>query len=175
MTAEDLMADPVSNTRTELVAGHLLVHEPSGYQHGDVAARLLIAIGSHVHAHGLGRVLAAETGFTLSRAPDTVRAPDVAFIRWARVPTTALTGYPEFAPDLAVEVVSPSDRTDEVVSKTGDWLRAGARLVWIVNPRRRIAQVYRADGTDVLVTDADALDGEDVLPGLRIPLAAMID
>lgn len=175
MTAEDLMANPVPNKCTELVAGQLLVREPPGYQHGDVAARLLVAIGAHVYAQKLGRVLAAETGFTLFRNPDTVRAPDVAFIRSDRVPATPLLTYPEFAPDLAVEVLSPSDRAGRVLSKVGDWLDAGARLVWVVDPLRRVARVYRADGTEAAVGADASLDGEDVVPGLRIHLADMLD
>ncbi|MDZ7632684.1 MAG: Uma2 family endonuclease [Gemmatimonadaceae bacterium] len=175
MTAEDLLANPVPNMCTELVAGHILVREPPGYQHGDVAARLLVAIGTFAYAHKLGRVLAAESGFTLFRNPDTVRAPDVAFIRADRVPDRDLHTYPEFAPDLAVEVLSPSDRAGKVLSKVGDWIDAGARLVWVVDPVRRLARVYRADGSESLLSADDALDGEDVLPGLVIPIAKMID
>ncbi len=175
MTAEDLMANPVPNKCTELVAGQILVREPPGYRHGDVAARLIIAIGMHVKAHALGRVLAAETGFTLFRNPDTVRAPDVAFIRSERVPTNAPKGYPEFAPDLAVEVLSPSDRAGKVLAKVGDWIDAGTRLVWIVDPERRVARVYRADGTQATLTATDTLDGEDVLPGFSALLSELID
>lgn len=175
MTAEDLQANPVPNKCTELVAGHILVREPPGFLHGDVAARLLIAIGTHVNARRLGRVLAAETGFTLFRNPDTVRAPDVAFVRTERIPAQPMYTYPEFAPDLAVEVLSISDRAGKVLSKVGDWLDAGARLVWIVDPVRRLARVYRADGTVTSLSADETLDGEDVLPELRIPLADMID
>jgi Uma2 family endonuclease len=175
MTAEDLMANPVPNMCTELVAGHILVREPPGYRHGDVAARLLIAIGTYVYAHNLGRVLAAETGFTVRRRPDTVRAPDVAFIRSERVPAKPLLTYPEFAPDLAVEVLSPSDRAGRTLSKVGDWLDGGARLVWVVDPERRVARVYRSDGTEANLTADDSLEGEDVVPGLSIRLADMLD
>jgi Uma2 family endonuclease len=175
MTAEDLMANPVPNMCTELVAGHMLVREPPGYRHGYVAARLLVAIANHAIDHRLGMALAAETGFTLFRNPDTVRAPDVAFIRTARLPDSATRGYPEFAPDLAVEVLSPSDRAGRVLSKVGDWIDAGSRLVWVVDPERRHARVYRADGTETSVDPDGVLDGEDVLPGLRIRLADMID
>lgn len=175
MTAEDLMANPVPNKCTELVAGHMLVREPPGYRHGDVAARLLIAIGTYVYAHKVGRVLAAETGFTVRRKPDTVRAPDVAFIRSERVPVTPLVTYPEFAPDLAVEVLSPSDRTGRVLAKVGDWLDGGARLVWVVDPERRVARVYRADGTVQSLAVDDSFDGEDVVPGLSIRLVDMLD
>jgi len=175
MTAEDLLANPVPNKCTELVAGHILVREPPGYRHGAVAAQLLVAIAVHVKSRGLGRVLAAETGFTLFRNPDTVRAPDVAFIRTERVPATPPIGCAEFAPDLTVEVLSPSDRVGRVLAKVGDWIEAGARLVWIVDPEKRVARVYRADGTQASLTADDALDGEDVLPGFSARVADMID
>ena len=175
MTAEDLMANPVPNKRTELVAGHILVREPPGYRHGYVASQLLIAVATHVRAHTLGHVLAAETGFTLFRNPDTVRAPDVAFISTARVPSPMPRGYAELAPDLAVEVLSPSDRAGRVLAKVGDWIDAGARLVWIVDPERRVAHVYRADGTQAALTADETLGGEDVLPGFSVRLAEMLD
>jgi len=175
MTAEDLLANPVPNKCTELVAGHILVREPPGYRHGYVAAQLQFAITGHTRQHKLGVVLASETGFTLFRNPDTVRAPDVAFIRTERVPATPPIGYAEFAPDLTVEVLSPSDRVGRVLAKVGDWIEAGARLVWIVDPEKRVARVYRADGTQASLTADDALDGEDVLPGFSARVADMID
>ena len=175
MTAEDLMANPVPNMCTELVKGHILVREPPGYRHGYVGSQLLMAIGTHVRTHQLGHVLAAETGFTLFRNPDTVRAPDVSFIRSERVPSPQPNGYAEFAPDLAVEVLSPSDRTGPMLAKVGDWIDAGARLVWIVDPELRVARVYRADGTQSLLTADDSLDGEDVLPGFSARVSEMID
>jgi Uma2 family endonuclease len=175
MTAEDLMANPVPNKCTELVAGHMLVREPPGYRHGVVAARLLVAIANHATAHSLGVALAAESGFTLFRNPDTVRAPDVAFIRAERMPKKPLIGYPEFAPDLAVEVLSPSDRAGKVLAKVGDWIDAGTRLVWIVDPERCVARVYRADGSIALLNAHDSFDGEDVLPAFSVSISAMID
>lgn len=169
------MANPAENMCTELVAGHILVREPPGYVHGRTAARLLVAIANHVNRHSLGVVLAAESGFTLFRNPDTVRAPDVAFIRAERVPHAPIVTYPEFAPDLAVEVLSPSDRAGKVLAKVGDWIDAGSRLVWVVDPARRIARVHRADGSVVTLSADDSLDGEDVIPGLLVPLREVID
>ena len=175
LTAEDLLANPVPGKCTELVAGRMIVREPPGYRHGYVASQLLITIGTHVRAQKLGHVLAAETGFTLFRNPDTVRAPDVAFVRAERVPSPLPTGYAEFAPDLAVEVLSPSDRAGRVLAKVGDWIDAGALLVWIVDPERRTARVYRADGSQSALTADDTLDGEDVLPGFSVRVAELID
>lgn len=170
MTAEELLRLNLPNKRTELVRGVLVVREPAGYQHGDVAARVLVAIANHVNANRLGRVFAAETGFTLARNPDTVRAPDVAFITTARLPDPAPRGFAELAPDLAVEILSPDDRPGEVLAKVGNWLSAGARLVWVVDPVRVVARVYRADGTESILDETDALRGEDVLPGFEYPL-----
>lgn len=175
MTAEELLELSIPDKCTELVRGRLIVREPPGFQHGDTAARLLVALGNFATATKLGRVLAAETGFTLFRAPDTVRAPDVAFIRTERLPTDRLYGFAEFAPDLVVEVLSPSDRRGKVLEKVTDWRTAGTALVWVVDPVRRIARVYRRDGTEAQLTADDELDGEDVLPGFRVRLADMID
>src|SRR5687768_8101299 len=109
VTADELLHLNLPNKRTELVRGVLIVREPAGYRHGEAALMLTLAIGNFVQAHGLGRVLAAETGFKLESNPDTVRAPDVSFVRRDREPSSK-RGYPAMAPDLAVEVLSPDDR-----------------------------------------------------------------
>lgn len=119
---------------------------------------------------GLGKISMAETGFLVSRAPDTVRAPDLAFVSKARLPTERVTGWGTVIPDLVVEVVSPSDRATEVREKVEDWLRAGVRLVWVVYPSVRTVDVYRP-GSDVRVLgEADVLEGEDVVPGFSLPV-----
>lgn len=177
MTAEQLLTYYAPDKRTELVRGRLVVREPAGYEHGVVAGRVYGTLWTFLQRdresrsaeHPLGELLAAETGFTLQRSPDTVRAPDVAFVSWHRRPS-AVRGFAELAPDLAVEVRSPDDRTGDVVAKVGDWLRAGSLLVWVLDPMRRAAQVYRADGAVSVLSDADALDGEQVLPGFRCEL-----
>lgn len=171
LTAEELLHLNLPNKRTELVRGVLVVREPAGYAHGKVAMRLAARLFAHNERTQEGDVLAAETGFTLARGPDTVRAPDVAFVRRDRVPEPVPAGFPEFAPDLAVEVLSPDDRPGEVLAKVADWLGAGTRLVWVVDPRRRLARVYRADGTQSQLDEADVFDGEDVLPGFACSLA----
>ncbi len=129
---------------------------------------------THVRAHDLGVVYAAETGFTLARHPDTVRAPDVAFIRRDRLPSPEPTGYPELGPDLVVEVLSPGDRPGDVLAKIADWLSAGAALVWVVDPARRLARVYRADGSEAIVQKAEALAGEDVVRGFSCLLSEVL-
>jgi Uma2 family endonuclease len=174
MTAEELLRAYFPDKRTELVRGVLMVREPAGWLHGRVTMEVARQIANHVAAHGSGAVFTAETGFTLARRPDTVRAPDVAFVRSDRLPDSDPRGFAELAPDLVVEVLSPDDRPGEVLAKVADWLTAGTRLVWIVDPERRLARVYRHDGSETIVTADGALDGEDVLPGFACPLASLV-
>ena len=174
MTAEELLRANIPNKRTELVRGVLVVREPAGARHGGVATSLALRLGAHVERSGAGRLFAAETGFTLTRGPDTVRAPDVAFVSRERLPEPLPQGYFDLAPDLAVEVLSPGDRPGEVLAKVADWVSAGTRLVWIVDPERRLARCYRADGTESLMSADGTLDGEDVLPGFSCPLESIL-
>lgn len=172
-TADELLRLRLPNKRVELVRGVLVVREPAGSTHGLVAMSLGVELGVYVKRTGVGGVFAAETGFKLTTNPDTVRAPDVAFVTRERLPSPGATGYAPLAPDLAVEVLSPDDRPGEVLGKVADWLSAGTRLVWVVDPARRLARVYRQDGSEALVTSDGALDGEDVLPGFSCPLASI--
>ena len=174
MTAEELLRTHLPDKRVELVRGVLVVREPAGFRHGAVSAALARLLGDHVAAHRLGLVLAAETGFQLATAPDTVRAPDVAFVSRERLPDPEPAGYAALAPDLVVEVLSPGDRPGETLAKVGDWLNAGTRIVWVVDPRRRVVHVYRQDGSESLLDESDALDGEDVVPGFRCPLREIL-
>jgi Uma2 family endonuclease len=128
-------------------------------------------IMAHVDAHDLGRVYAAETGFKIEAAPDTVRAPDAAFIATHRLPEAEPTGYPSWAPDVTVEVLAHDDHPGETLEKVAQWLKAGVRLVWVLDSERRTGRVYRAGGSESLLGPDDVLDGEDVLPGFRGPLA----
>ncbi len=169
MTAEQLLELPDDGMRHELVDGELRTMVPAGGAHGRIAARLLGRLFGFVETHRLGELFAAETGFRLRRDPDTVRAPDVAFVGADRVADAGVPGFPALAPDLVAEVVSPSDRAVDVVGKALAWLDAGVRLVWVVDPQNRTVTVYRQDGVAVL-RDADVLDGGDVLPGFALPL-----
>jgi Uma2 family endonuclease len=173
MTAEQLLQASVPNKRAELVRGRLVIREPAGWRHGAVAMNLAARLAQHVDLTGAGQLLAAETGFTLARNPDTVRAPDIAFVRRERLPSDT-TGFAELAPDLVVEVLSPDDRPGEVLAKVADWLDAGALRVWVIDPERRIARVYRQDGTETIVEAGGSLQGEDVLPGFSCTLASIL-
>ena len=175
MTAAELERFDVPGKWTELIRGRLVVREPPGSYHGQVAAKLLFLLGQHVYGRNLGTLTAQDTGFRIESDPDTVRAPDVAFISKERQPHIPPRGYAPFAPDLTAEILSPDDRPGGVLSKVGDWLDAGTQIVWVIDPLRREARVYRADGTQSTVTEADALDGETVLPGFSCRLAEFLD
>ena len=130
LTAEELLRLPGTGYRYELVKGELIKMPPAGAEHGGVSIKIASRLNVYVEAHKLGAVFAAETGFWLRRDPDTVRAPDAAFLTQERLSEGRLPkGYFEGAPDLVVEVVSPNDTASEVQAKVEDWLRAGARLV----------------------------------------------
>ncbi len=173
LSAEQFQALSAEQTRhRELVDGEIRDTSPSGFEHGVVAATLV----HHLHAFAAGKlgvVLSSETGFTIRRNPDTVRSPDAAFVATDRLPGPgARGGFVELAPDLVVEVVSPSDRASDVLSKALDWVDAGVRLVWVVDPGSRTVTVHRPDGLSRLVRGESAeLDGEHVLPGFRLALA----
>lgn len=174
VTADELLQLYLPNKRAELVRGVLVVREPPGGRHGRIAMNLGVELANYVRARELGVVYAAETGFTLARHPDTVRAPDVAFVRRERLPTPEPLGFPELAPDLVVEVLSPDDRPGQRLAKIADWLSAGTRLVWVIDPERRLARVYRQDGSELIVAADETLDGEDVVPGYSCLLGATL-
>ena len=173
ITAEELPIQQLPHKRTELVNGRMVVREPAGHRHGRIANKLAHLLTAYVEDLDLGVVYAAETGFVLSREPDTVRAPDVAFVVTERLPEPESTGYAELAPDLVAEVLSPDDRPGAMFAKVGDWLSAGTRLVWVVDPSRRQIRVYRRDGSQGVVAGSEALDGEDVIPGFLCPTDAV--
>lgn len=171
ITADDLLRMPDDGFRYELVEGNLREMAPAGHQHGRIAINVSTPLAQHVKANNLGVVYAAETGFKLASNPDTVRAPDVAFVRRERLESVGDSeGFWPGAPDLAVEVVSPGDRYTDVEEKVFDWLDAGARLVIVANPRKRLVTVYRSLTDVVVLTEADVLDGGDVVPGFAMPV-----
>ena len=152
----------------------MVVREPPGCQHGDVSVNLAAVLHQFVRAHKLGRVW-SDTGYVLSTNPDTVRGPDVSFVRQERVSDPIPRGFARFAPDLAIELLSPDDRPGKILEKVADYLNAGTLLVWIVDPDRRQARVHRADGTVSVIGESDNLDGEELLPGFSCTLAEVLD
>ena len=173
MTAEDLLQPHVPK-HADLVRGVLVVREPPGFRHGEITVRLASALMIHVDAQSLGRVVGGDAGFRLRSDPDTVRGADIAFVSWERLPQRSPVGFPSLGPDLVVEVLSPGDRPGETLAKIADWLSAGTRLVWVIDAERRLARVYRADGTETTLDAAGVLDGEDVLSGFNCTLASIL-
>ena len=169
VTAEELERMPQNDMHVELVKGETVKMTPAGHEHGEIAGALFAAIHTFVHQHKLGKVYAAETGFILSRNPDTVRAPDAAFVSAGRAAQQKRReGFFDGAPDLAVEVVSPEDTAEEVEVKVLEYLRAGTKLVWVANPRARTITTYRSLDKVRVLTPNDTLDGDDVLPGFAV-------
>jgi Uma2 family endonuclease len=172
-TAQDLLRLGGDDVRRELVNGRVIEMPLHGFAHGEVAGRVFALLHKHVGRSGNGRVV-VDVGFVLSVPldPERVRGPDVAYVSQERLPDSRRPeGFFMGAPDLAVEVISPSNTMVDVQQKVRDYLDAGARLVWLIAPQAQTVTVYRADGSARLLRDQDALDGEDVLSGLSIPLA----
>lgn len=174
VTADDLLHMPNDGFRYELINGELHQMAPAGFEHGKTAVKVTLSLAQYVYAHTLGEVCTAETGFRIASDPDTVRAPDAAFIIRERVEAAGdVKGYWPGAPDLVVEVISPNDLYTEVEEKVADWLRAGTRMVIVVNPRRRSVNLYRPAADVRVLTENDTLDGGDVVPGWMLPVRDM--
>ena len=171
VTADELLHLPDDGFRYELVQGELRQMAPAGEEHSITTMSIGASLYAYVRANNLGRVYAAEAGFKITTDPDTVRAPDVAFVRRERIEASGIAkGYREGAPDLVVEVISPGDLYTDVDEKVADWLDAGTRMVIIVNPRKRTVKVYRSASDIKLLQEGDTLDGGDVVPGWQMPV-----
>ena len=172
VTADALFRLTGDHRRYALVRGELLRMTPAGFAHGAVVANLTAPLAQHVKAHRRGIVCGAETGFVLRRNPDTVLAPDVAFVRRERIPASGEpTTFWDGAPDLAVEVVSPGDTRREVAEKVAAWLSAGTRAVWVVSCRDTSITIHEPGRTPRRLTEKNTLDGAPLLPGFRLPVA----
>jgi Uma2 family endonuclease len=168
-TAAQLLQTPRLG-RCELVRGELIEMSPSGYEHGRLAAEIAGILREFVKPRGLGAITGAESGFLLERNPDTVRAPDVGFIRADRLPTEKLSGFFDGPPDLAVEILSPSDRAGEVIAKVHEWLHSGCKTVWIVDPETETITVHESKERIFELSKSDSLSGGEVLPGFCVPV-----
>jgi Uma2 family endonuclease len=171
-TEEDLLAMPSDGQKYELVDGEIRV-SPTGDRHGAVAAQLVALLVVFVKRNRLGHVMTGEAGFRLPSK--NVRCPDVSFVAAGRFPNDLVPDdFGDLAPDIAVEVLSPRDRPRYVLDKVGEYLEAGVRMVWVIDPRKERAVVYRSLSDVHELGADDALDGEDVLPGFRCPLREIL-
>ena len=169
-TAEDLERLSAQGHHYELIRGELRSMSPSGGPHGDATSRVSFYVNGIVYGDDLGVTFAAETGFFVERDPDTVKAPDFAFVAYERLPDPLPEGYVPLVPDLAVETRSPNDTAREVAEKVEEWLAAGVRLVWVIEPRKRTITTHRQGRAPQVLGIGETLDGEDVLPGLAVPV-----
>ena len=171
MTADELFKLPKDEARGELIQGVFYPAMPTGGRHGEIEARLARRLGNIVEPLGLGTVMTGDPGIVLERGPDTVRAPDVAYFTPERLPPeTDITRFLDAVPDLAVEIVSPSNRPSEIREKAEMWTSFGARLVWVVWPETMTVDVYRPEESVVTLGAEDTLTGEDVLPEFSCPV-----
>ncbi len=156
--------------RCELIEGEIIPMAPAGAEHGDIALEIAYRIKTYVMAGNLGKTYGAETGFIIARNPDTIRAPDAGFVRRDRIPSGPTRGFFPGAPDLAVEVVSPSDRLTDISAKVEQWLAAGTSSVWVVDPPNETIDVFGAGGEVFRYRGADELRDERTLPGFVLKL-----
>ena len=176
MTADDFLRMPNDGFRYELVKGELRKMAPAGHEHGRVAVRFTWRLAQHIETNNLGAVYAAETGFLIATDPDTVRAPDVAFVKRKRLDEVGkVDGYWPGAPDLAVEVVSPGDTYTEVEEKAIEWLEAGALMVLALNPRKRTVTVYRSLNAITILNEDATIDLNDIVPGFKVAVKDIFD
>lgn len=168
LTAEDLWKQPDDGYRYELVKGVIHRMPPAGFEHGIRTVKIGRHLDVYVEKHKLGYVCGAETGFKIAQNPDTVRAPDAAFVRRESIEEKGIPkGFWVGAPDLAVEVISPSDTYTQVAEKVDEWLNSGCALVWVVNPRRETVEVYKTPEDITVLRGDDILDGGDVIEGFQ--------
>jgi Uma2 family endonuclease len=171
VTAEAFWQLPETEQHRELVRGEVVETMPPGGRHGIIA----LVIGSQLRSWALtgpGGYVGGESGFILARNPDTVRAPDVFYVRADRLPEGGIPeAFWDMAPDLAIEIVSPSESADEVREKVRDYLAAGTPLVWVVYPRSQEVLVHTPDGAAHTYSGQDILQHADVLPGFTCVVA----
>jgi Uma2 family endonuclease len=179
-TVDDLLAVADDGWHYELVEGRLVRMAPTSFEHGEVETTLAAELRRFVRERGLGRVVSGEPGFHLSAPgePDTVLAPDIAFVASDRVPDAGRSSsFPRLTPDLVVEIASPTQGRNELSAKARLWAAVGVRLVWVVWPRTRQVDVWtaRADEPAVTLQESDQLEGGEVLPGFCYPVSDLFE
>jgi Uma2 family endonuclease len=179
ITADELLDMPHrdehgNDCRLELIRGELKVMSPTKPLHGILCARLAAALINFVEANELGMAFGAETGFVVEQDPDSVLGVDASFVSRERLAAVeTFEKFFPFAPDLAVEVLSPSNTVSEIDEKITMYFAAGSRLVWIVKPKQRTIAVYNSPSDVRTLGEHDTLDGGDVLPGFTLKLSKL--
>lgn len=171
-TVADLWELPKHGRRYELVRGELREMAAASGEHGEVGAGMAARLWNHVVPAGLGRVSSAETGFVIARDPDTVLVPDVAVVLNARLPDREQRRrFMPVVPDLAVEIISQTERGPQIARKVALYLDAGVAAVWVLEPRSRTVVAHRPDGSPVVLGEDATLSGGTLLPGFRVAVA----
>ena len=170
-SADDLLCMP-PDARYELIRGELIeMPPPPGGEHGDKGNRLGARVSVFVYDNDLGICFLAETGFKVAQNPDTVMAPDWAFVRKERLPEPTPKSHIPLAPDIVLETRSPGDSTREVAYKVEAWLAVGVKTVWVLDPGKKTLTIHRSNSVPQVLTEADTLSNEELLPGFELPLS----
>ena len=176
MTADEFLVHSVPDGKAELVRGELRVTPPPGAPHGVAAINLIFLLGVHARQRELGRVFGDGFGYELLRLPRTVRVPDGSFVRADRLPEAGIgPGLLRLAPDLAIEVLSPTETASELEEKLDDYLVSGTPLIWVVDPVRRTVMIVSADAPVRWLREGDTLDGGGVIPGFACAVSDIFE
>jgi Uma2 family endonuclease len=174
MTVDEFLVADVPDGKVELVRGELRVTPPPGAPHGTAGTNLVVLLSNHVNANNLGHVFGDSFGYVLTQLPHTVRVPDLSFVRADRLPAEGIgPGLLRFAPDLAVEVLSPSESALELEEKLADYTMAGTPLIWVVDPVRRTVRIMNSARPVRWLQEADTLDADDIIPGFTCAVSAI--
>ena len=173
-TAEEFLTHPAAAGPSELVRGDIRVMTPASGAHGVVAGVIFAALNAFVESRQLGLCFPDNTGFLLPGLGDTVRSPDAAFVGTETLPIEGIgAGWVAVAPDLVVEILSPNETASELDEKLRDYRAAGTRLVWVIDPAKRVVSVRSLDAPEKWLSESDTIDGADVLPGFAMPVARL--
>lgn len=176
LSADEFLVYPAANERTELVRGRIRVMTPAGLPHGLVSGNVFRLLSTYVRQHQLGVCFADSTGYTLPNLPATVRAPDASFVRADRLPPEGISGgFAQLAPDLAIEVLSPSESASDLSEKLADYRVAGTTLVWVIDPVKRTVAIIAADAPVVWLGVDHTLTGGDVVPGFSCGVGELFE